>query len=69
MGRPAFGQEKSLVGLFRVNPDGDEAARVKVRLGKSSVNTVEILEGLKPGDKVILSDMSAWDAYDRVRLK
>ena len=43
--------------------------RVKVRLGKSSVNTVEILEGLKPGDKVILSDMSAWDAYDRVRLK
>ena len=49
--------------------DGDEAVRVKVRLGKSSVNTVEILEGLKPGDKVILSDMSAWDAYDRVRLK
>ncbi len=69
VGRPAFGQEKSLVGLFRVNPDGDEATRVKVRLGKSSVNTVEILEGLKPGDKVILSDMSAWDAYDRVRLK
>jgi HlyD family secretion protein len=69
VGRPAFGQEKSLVGLFRVNEDGDEATRVKVRLGKSSVNTVEILEGLKPGDKVILSDMSAWDAYDRVRLK
>jgi HlyD family secretion protein len=69
VGRPAFGQEKSQVGLFRVNEDGDEAVRVKVRLGKSSVNTVEILEGLKPGDKVILSDMSAWDAYDRVRLK
>jgi HlyD family secretion protein len=69
VGRPAFGQEKSQVGLFRVNEDGDEASRVKVRLGKSSVNTVEILEGLKPGDKVILSDMSAWDAYDRVRLK
>jgi len=69
VGRPAFGQEKSQVGLFRVNEDGDEATRVKVRLGKSSVNTVEILEGLKPGDKVILSDMSAWDAYDRVRLK
>ena len=68
-GGPAFGQEKSQVGLFRVNEDGDEAVRVKVRLGKSSVNTVEILEGLKPGDKVILSDMSAWDAYDRVRLK
>ena len=69
VGRPAFGQEKSLVGLFRVNEDGDEATRVKVKLGKSSVNTVEILEGLKPGDQVILSDMSAWDAYDRVRLK
>jgi HlyD family secretion protein len=69
VGRPAFGQEKSLVGLFKVNEDGDEATRVKVKLGKSSVNTVEIVEGLKPGDKVILSDMSAWDAYDRVRLK
>ena len=69
VGRPAFGQEQNLVSLFRVNPDGDEATRVKVRLGKSSVNTVQILEGLKPGDKVILSDMSAWDAYDRVRLK
>jgi HlyD family secretion protein len=69
VGRPAFGQEKSLVGLFRLNEDGDEAVRVKVKLGKSSVNTVEILEGLKPGDRVILSDMSAWDAHDRVRLK
>jgi HlyD family secretion protein len=69
VGRPASGQEKSLIGLFRVNADGDEATRVKVRLGKNSVNTVEILEGLRVGDKVILSDMSAWDAYDRVRLK
>ena len=69
VGRPAFGQEKSLVGLFLVNEDGDEATRVKVKLGKSSVNTVEIVEGLKPGDRVILSDMSAWDAHDRVRLK
>ncbi len=69
VGRPAFGQEKSLVGLFRLDEDGDEAVRVKVKLGKSSVNTVEILEGLKPGDRVILSDMSAWDAHDRVRLK
>jgi HlyD family secretion protein len=69
VGRPAFGQEKSVVGLFRLNADGDEATRVQVRLGKSSVNTVEILEGLRVGDKVILSDMSAWDAYDRVRLK
>ncbi len=69
VGRPAFGQEMSQVGLFRVDEDGNEAVRVKVRLGKSSVNTVEILEGLKAGDKVILSDMTAWDAYDRVRLK
>ena len=57
------------MGLFLVNEDGDEATRVKVKLGKSSVNTVEIVEGLKPGDRVILSDMSAWDAHDRVRLK
>ena len=69
VGRPAFGQEKSQITLFRLTPSGDEAERVKVRLGKSSVNTVEVLEGLKPGDKVILSDMSAWDAFDRVRLK
>ncbi len=69
VGRPAFGQEKSLVGLFKLVDDGDEAVRVQVKLGKSSVNTVEILEGLKAGDKVILSDMSAWDAHDRVRLK
>jgi HlyD family secretion protein len=69
VGRPAFGQEQNLVSLFRVNSDGDEADRVKVRLGKSSVNFVQVVEGLKPGDKVILSDMSAWDSYDRVRLK
>ena len=69
VGRPAFGQEQSVVGLFRIAPGGSEATRVKVKLGKSSVNTVEVLEGLKPGDRVILSDMSAWDAYDRVRLK
>jgi len=69
VGRPAFGQEKSQITLFRLNESGDEAERVKVQLGKSSVNTVEILQGLKPGDKVILSDMSAWDAFDRVRLK
>jgi HlyD family secretion protein len=70
VGRPAFGSEQTtLVSLFRVSTDGDEAQRVKVRLGKSSVNTVQILDGLKPGDRVILSDMSAWDAYERVRLK
>jgi HlyD family secretion protein len=69
VGRPAFGQEQSQVTLFRVGADGDEATRVKVRLGKSSVTTVQILEGLKPGDRVVLSDMSAWDSYDRVKLK
>lgn len=69
VGRPAFGQEQSVVGLFRIASGESEATRVKVRLGKASVNTVEVLEGLKPGDRVILSDMSAWDAYDRVRLK
>jgi HlyD family secretion protein len=69
VGRPAFGQEQNQISLFRVSGDGNDAQRVKVRLGKSSVNTVQVLEGLKPGDRVILSDMSAWDAYDRVRLK
>jgi HlyD family secretion protein len=69
VGRPAFGQEQNSISLFRVNSEGDEAQRIKVRLGKSSVNTVQILDGLKPGDRVILSDMSNWDAYDRVRLK
>jgi len=69
VGRPAFGSQQSLITLFRVNGDGDEATRTKVRLGKSSVSAVQVLEGLKPGDRVILSDMSAWDSYDRVRLK
>lgn len=69
VGRPAFGSEQGTITLFRLQPGSDEALRVKVRLGKSSVNAVEILEGLKPGDKVVLSDMSAWDAFDRVRLR
>jgi HlyD family secretion protein len=69
VGRPAFGQEEGQITLFRLTPDGDQAMRVKVRLGKSSVNTVQIVEGLRPGDRVIVSDMSAWDAFDRVKLK
>src|SRR5207302_9844949 len=56
MGRPAFGQEQSTVGLFKIDPDGVNAERVQVKLGRSSVNTVEILAGLKVGDQVILSD-------------
>lgn len=69
MGRPAFGQDQSTVGIFKVDSTGAEASRVQVTLGRSSVNTVEIVSGLQAGDKVILSDMSAWDAFDRVRLK
>jgi len=68
VGRPAMGQSGSQVTLFRIEPGGRHAVRVQVRLGQGSVNTIEILEGLSPGDVVILSDMSAWDAYDRIRL-
>ncbi|OLE67542.1 MAG: RND transporter [Acidobacteria bacterium 13_1_20CM_2_68_7] len=68
VGRPAFGQEQSVVGMFKLDGDGGGAARVQVKLGRSSVNRVEILDGLNPGDQVILSDTSAWDAFDRLRL-
>ncbi len=68
VGRPAFGQEDSTVGIFKLDADGTYATRVQVKLGKSSVNTIQILDGLKPGDRVILSDMSQWDANDRIRL-
>ena len=67
VGRPAFGQENSSVSLFKVGPDG-EAVRTTVKLGRSSVNTIEIVDGLQPGDQVILSDMSTYDEYQRVRL-
>jgi HlyD family secretion protein len=67
VGRPAYGQADSTVGMFKVTPTG-EALRVQVGLGRTSVNTIEIVTGLRAGDQVILSDMSAWDAYDRVRL-
>jgi multidrug efflux pump subunit AcrA (membrane-fusion protein) len=69
VGRPAFGQEKSTVGLFKLEPDGQTAVRAQVQLGRSSVNTVEIVQGLKEGDQVILSDMSRWDNFDRVKLE
>jgi HlyD family secretion protein len=68
VGRPAFGQEHSAVGLFKLQRDGS-ATRVQVKLGRSSVNAVEILSGLTVGDQVVLSDMSAWDSFDRVRLQ
>jgi HlyD family secretion protein len=67
VGRPAFGQENSTVGLFKLNADG-EATRTNVKLGRSSVSQIEIVEGLQPGDQVILSDMSAQDAFDRIRI-
>jgi len=69
VGRPVHGQSDSTIGLFKLMDDGSEAVRVNVKLGKTSVNTVEILQGLKVGDKVVLSDMSAWDAVDRIRLR
>jgi HlyD family secretion protein len=68
VGRPAFGQEGGRVGVFRLVDGGKEAVRVPVKLGRSSVSTVEILDGLAEGDQVVLSDMSQWDAFDRVRL-
>ena len=69
VGRPVHGQADSTIGIFKITEDGSEAVRVNVKLGRSSVNTIEVLDGLKVGDKVILSDMSAWDNFDRVRLK
>lgn len=68
VGRPASGQERSNVGLFRIAADGVHAERTTVQLGRSSVNTIEIVGGLQPGDRVILSDMSQWDSADRVKL-
>ena len=68
VGRPAFGQENNTVGMFKLVNGSVEAIRTPVKLGKSSVNTIQILDGLQPGDQVILSDTSAWDAHDRIRL-
>ena len=68
VGRPASGQEFSAVGLFKLQPDGT-ASRVQVKLGRTSVNEVEIVSGLGAGDQVILSDMSNWDTVDRIRLQ
>jgi HlyD family secretion protein len=68
VGRPAFGQENSTVTIFKVLPNG-EAHATKVKLGRASVSTIEVIEGLQPGDQVILSDMSQFDAFDRVQLK
>jgi HlyD family secretion protein len=69
VGRPVHGQADSTIGLFKIVNDGSEAVRVNVKLGRSSVTTIEVLQGLQVGDKVILSDMSAVDNFDRIRLK
>ena len=68
VGRPVFGQEQSVVILFKLDPDSDDAVRTRVSLGRASVSFIEVLDGLQPGDQVVLSDMSQWDAFDRVRL-
>ncbi len=69
VGRPAFGNENSVISLFRVSPDGKTAVRTPVKVGRASVNSIQVIEGLQPGDTVILSDMSRWDSADRVRLQ
>jgi len=69
VGRPAFGQGQQTVGMFRLTPDGQEAVRTQVALGRSSVSTIEIISGLKEGDQVILSDTSAMDSYSRIRIR
>jgi HlyD family secretion protein len=68
VGRPAFGQENSTITLFKLRPDGQTASRVPVKVGRASVNSIQVIEGLHEGDTVILSDMSRWD-NDRIRLE
>jgi HlyD family secretion protein len=68
VGRPAFGQENNTVSIFKLVSGSSEAVRTPVKLGRSSVNSIEIINGLQPGDQVILSDTSAWDAHERIRL-
>jgi HlyD family secretion protein len=68
VGRPAFGQENNTVSIFKIVSGSSEAVRTPVKLGRSSVNSIEIVNGLQPGDQVILSDTSAWDAHERIRL-
>jgi multidrug efflux pump subunit AcrA (membrane-fusion protein) len=69
VGRPAMGQENSTISLFKLEPNGNGASRVPVKVGRASVNSIQVLEGLKEGDTVILSDMSRWDKTDQIRLE
>jgi HlyD family secretion protein len=68
VGRPVFGQQDQTVTLFKIEPDGRYANAVKVTFGRSSVSTIEVKSGLNVGDRVILSDMSAYDNYNRIKL-
>jgi HlyD family secretion protein len=69
VGRPAFGQENSTISLFKIDGNGHDAIRVPVKVGRASVNSIQVLEGLHEGDTVVLSDMSRWDNTDRIRLQ
>lgn len=69
VGRPVFGQPDGSGALFKFEPDGAHATRVTVRFGAASVNSIQILDGLRPGDCVILSDMRAYEGNDRIRVK
>ena len=69
VGRPALGNENSTLSLFKEDPDDKGAVRVPVKVGRASVNSIQVLDGLKEGDTVILSDMSRYDAVDRIRLE
>ena len=69
VGRPAFGQENSTISLFKLDPDQKGAVRTPVKVGRSSVNSIQVIEGLHEGDMVVLSDMSRWDNTDRIRLE
>ncbi|MBV9264563.1 MAG: HlyD family efflux transporter periplasmic adaptor subunit, partial [Acidobacteriaceae bacterium] len=68
MDRPVSGEPDTTIGLFKIEPDGKGADRVNVKLGRASVNTIEVLDGVKVGERVILSDMSRYDSYPRIRL-
>ncbi len=69
VGRPASGNENSTLSLFKLTPDGKSAIRVQVRVGRASVNSIQVLDGMQPGDVVILSDMSKWDNTDHIRVE
>jgi HlyD family secretion protein len=69
VGRPVHANQNSSIGVFKVINRGEEAVRVNVKFGRAAVNTIEVLQGLKEGGKIIRSDMSAWDNFDRIRLK